>query len=230
MGGDDPEEKLIQLAEESFGMGDIVRNGIMGIGEHGVNLRGSLFTRFGTPDTFMDIFGAPGSVVGDIWEGGKNITKGFYREGFEKIAPAGIANISKGIRESTEGVTTRSGTPVYWGKKQVKGDSIDMVLRMLSFNPTGLSTKKEIQWNEYKIQSKYREAKTELYKRLKRFYRKPPSKRNRKDLVEIKSDIRDFNQEIRMKKIDRYVPLITEKSIAISLKRASRPPKREKLR
>jgi hypothetical protein len=230
LGGDDPEEKLIEFAEQAFGAGDITRNGIMGIGEHGVNLRGSLATRFGTPDSVMDIFGAPGSVVGDIWDGGKNITKGYYQEGLEKILPAGISNISKGYRESTEGVTTKSGTPVFWGREQLKGDTIDMIIRMLSFNPTGISKKKEIQWNEYKIQSKYRDRKTDIYKRLKRFYGKPPNQRKRSDLAEIKADIRDFNIELREKKIIRFVPMITTDSVKAALRRTKQAPKRERLR
>ena len=230
LGGDDPEEGLIKLAESSFGMGDIARNGIMGIGDHGVNLRGSLATRFGVPSAFYDIFGAPGSVVADWIEGGKNITKGHFQEGFEKMAPAAIANISKGIRESTTGVTTRTGSPVFWGREQLKGDTIDMILRMLSFNPTNVSTKKEIQWGEYKTQTRYRTKKSEIIKRFKAAMNKTIEKRSRHDILKIKADIRDFNSEIRDKKLTRLGLLITEKSIKDAMRRNVKAPKRERLR
>ncbi|MCP3942943.1 MAG: PLxRFG domain-containing protein, partial [Desulfobacteraceae bacterium] len=229
-GGDDPEEKLIKLAESSFGMGDVARNGIMGIGDHGVNLRGSLATRFGVPNAFADIFGAPGSVVSDWWEGGKNITKGHYQEGFEKILPAAIGNVSKGYRESTSGVTTRSGSPVFWGKDQLKGDSIDMILRMLSFNPTNISKKKEIQWSEYKTKVRYRAKKSEIIKKFKRQMNIAIDKRNRHDILKIKADIRDFNAEIKNKKLTRFGLLITDKSLKDARRRNVKAPKRERLR
>ena len=230
LGTDDPEEKLIQMAEDNFGMGKFARYGITGIGEHGVSLRGSLATRFGTPDSFMDLFGAPGSVVADLWDGGKKITKGEYREGFEKLAPAAFANVSKGFREMNEGVTSRTGTPVYFGNEQIKGSPIDTVLRVLSFNPTGIAEKKDIQWSEYKTKERYNQKKADLYKKIKRFYAQAPRDRNRNDLINIWADIRDFNKEIRDKKIMRYVTPITRKSVNTSLKRASRAPKRERLR
>jgi N12 class adenine-specific DNA methylase/2'-5' RNA ligase len=230
LGGDDPEEKMIQLAEDNLGLGNFARYGITGMGDHGISLKGSLATRFGTPESFLDIFGAPGSVVADIWQGGENITKGYYQEGFEKIAPAAFGNISRGIREATEGVTTRTGAPVYFGREQVKGDALDAILRILSFNPTHVAKKRDIQWNEYKIKSRYQRRKSELFKRLKRFYNKPQQARNRNDLLMIKADIRAFNEEVRSKGIKRVVPLITDRSIKQTLRSTAKPPKRERLR
>lgn len=230
LGTDDPEEELIKLAEEMFGAGDIARNGIMGLGDHGVNLRGSLATRFGKPDSFMDIFGAPGSVLGDWWEGGKNITKGYYQDGFEKFAPAAFSNISKGVREGTEGVTTRSGSPVYFGKDQMKGDTIDTILRVMSFNPTGISKAKEIKWNEYKIIGRYKDKKADLYKRLRRLYMRPPGERNRSAFIDLYADMRDFNTEIKNKGITRIVRPITAKSRKSALRKMTKAPKRERLR
>ncbi|MCP3940932.1 MAG: PLxRFG domain-containing protein, partial [Desulfobacteraceae bacterium] len=229
-GGGDPEEELIKLAESSFGMGDVARNGIMGIGDHGVDLKGSLATRFGVPNAFADIFGAPGSVVADWWEGGKNITKGHYQEGFEKILPAAVGNVLKGYRESTSGVTTRSGSPVFWGKEQIKGDSIDMILRMLSFNPTNISKKKEIQWSEYRTQARYRAKKSEIIKKFKSQMNIAIDKRNRHDILKIKADIRDFNAEIKNKKLTRFGLLITDKSLKDAKRRNVKAPKRERLR
>jgi len=224
---DDPEEEMIKWAEDAFGGGKLARYGLPGL--LGISLKGSLATRFDVPETTLDWFGAPGNVVADIWDGTKNLTKGFYREGFEQIAPVAARNISRGLRESKEGVTTRSGSPVFFGKDRLKGNSYDMVLRWLSFNPTGISEKREIQWNEYKTMGRYKEKRSELYKRYKRFYSKPPGKRNTKDKVDILADIRDFNIEVKRKKISRIVRPITKRSIKQSM-RSLKPSKRERER
>lgn len=229
-GQDDPEEEMIRVAEELFGAGDFARFGITSIGGHGVSLKGSLATRFGPPDTFLSIFGAPGSVLADVWEGGKNITKGYYREGFEKMAPAAFANISKGLRESGEGVTTRSGNPVYFGKEQLKGDTLDMILRFLSFNPTGIAKAKEIQWNEYKVIDRYKRHKADLYKRMRKLYMDPPEERDRAGFVELYADMRDFNTEVRDKGIQRLVSPINRLSIRAALRRFGKPSKQERMR
>lgn len=230
LGGDDPEEELIKLAESSFGMGDIARNGIMGIFDHGINLRGSLATRFGAPSTFMDIFGAPGAVVSDWWEGGKNITNGDFMQGAEKMLPAAAGNILKGYREHTTGATTRSGSPIFWGKEQLRGDSIDMILRMLSFNPTNLSKKKEIQWGEYKTQLRYRAKKSELIKKFKAEMNLTIDNRSRHDILRIKADIRDYNKRIKDNDLTRLGLLITERGMKDAMRRNVKAPKRERLR
>lgn len=215
-GGDDPEEKIIEWAEQAFGGGDLVRYGLPGL--VGVSLKGSLTTRFEVPETTLEWFGAPGNVVADIYQGTKNLTKGFYQEGLEQIAPVAIGNISRGIRESTEGVTTKYGSPVFFGDDQIKGDTYDMMLRWMSFNPTNISSKREIQWNEYKIQNKYKEKKSDLYKRYKQFYSEHPLRRNPNDLSEIMADMRDFNKEIENKKISRLISPFTDKSRKQSLR------------
>ncbi len=227
---DDPDEGLAQFMEKNLGpgAGNLSRYGITGIGGHGVSLKGSLAFRFGAPGSFVDIFGAPGSVVSDIWEGGKNVVKGHYQEGFEKLAPAALGNVSRGIRESASGVTTRSGSPVFFGDEPLKGDTIDTILRVLSFNPTHVAKKRDIQWNEYQVQTRFKNRKTEIYKRLRLFYSQPPGKRSRHERIKIESDIRDFNNEVREKEISRYVPLITGQSIRNAV--SKKPSKKERLR
>jgi len=224
---DDPEEEMIKWADDAFGGGKLARYGLPGL--LGVSLKGSLAMRVGIPGTFVDIFGAPGNVVADIWSGTKNITKGFYREGLEQIAPVAVSNISRGLRESGEGVTTQKGSPVFFGDERLKGNTYDMMLRWLSFNPTGISEKREIQWNEYKVMNRYKERRSELYKRYKRFYFKPPGKRNVEDIINITADIRDFNTEVKRKKISRIVRPITKRSIKQSM-RSLKPSKRERER
>ena len=211
-GGDDPEEDIIQ----ALGGSDLVRYGLPGLA--GISLKGSLAINFDMPETTFDLLGAPGSVVADVYEGTKNLTQGFYQEGFEKIAPTAIGNLSRGLRESTEGVTTRNGKPVFWGSERLKGDTADMILRWLSFSPSGITEKREIQWHDYKIKSKYRERKALLYKRLRQFYMDSPNQRDPAVLAEIIADMNDFNEEIKAKNAEKLVPLITDRSRKQSLR------------
>ncbi len=211
-GGDDPEEDIIQ----ALGGSDLVRYGLPGLA--GISLKGSLAINFDMPETTFDLLGAPGSVVADVYEGTKNLTQGFYQEGFEKIAPTAIGNLSRGLRESTEGVTTRNGKPVFWGSERLKGDTVDMILRWLSFSPSGITKKREIQWHDYKIKAKYKERKALLYKRLRQFYMDSPNQRDPAVLAEIIADMNDFNEEIKAKNAEKLVPLITDRSRKQSLR------------
>ncbi|MBI9091820.1 MAG: PLxRFG domain-containing protein [Desulfobacterium sp.] len=228
-GGDDPEEMVISAVKQLLGEDSetFMRYGAAGL--VGVSLKGSLAQRFGVPEKFVDIFGAPGAVVGDVFEGVDNITKGFYREGFEKMAPAFAQNISRGLRENSEGVTTRSGSPVFWGNDPLKADTIDMVMRFLSFNPVGIAGKREVQWKEYLKQNRFKGKKSDINKRFKRFYSKPQRERSKKDYVDLMADVRDFNETIKRKGLGRIVSPITNKSIKASL-RSLKPRKSERER
>ncbi len=228
-GGDDPEEMVISAAKQLLGEDSetFMRYGAAGLA--GVSLKGSLAQRFGVPEKFVDIFGAPGAVVGDVYEGVNNITKGFYREGFEKMAPAFAQNISRGLRENSEGVTTRSGSPVFWGNDPLKADTIDMIMRFMSFNPVGIAGKREVQWKEYLSQNRFKEKKSAINKRFKKFYSKPSSERSKKDYIGLMADVRDFNETIKRKGLGRIVSPITNKSIKAAL-RSLKPRKSERER
>ncbi|RLC27558.1 MAG: hypothetical protein DRH32_10125, partial [Deltaproteobacteria bacterium] len=219
LGGDDPEEKLIQLAEDNFGQtaGRAARYGITGIGEHGVSLKGSLSTRFGAPEDFYSIFGAPGSAIGDIISGGISIAKGQTQEGIEKILPSQMGGTLKAFREAKQGVTTRSGNKVFFGNKQIKGDTIDTVTRVLGFNPTRIAAKKEIKWNEYKLRDKYTAKKRDIYKKIKQYYYQDEHERNPNELKRLYAEARDFNLEIKDKKMTRFISPISKKTIKQSL-------------
>lgn len=227
---DDPEEAVIQVAEDNFGttFGNFARYGITGMSEHGISLKGSLATRFGTPDSVMDLFGAPGSVLGDVFKGYKNLSKGYYMDALENVVPTALGNISKGIREATTGVTTKNGNPVYFGNEKVKGDILDTVLRVMSFNPTHISKKKEIRWNEYRVIQRYKEKKSDLYTQLRR--KIMAGQTSREDMIEWEADARDFNTELQSKGILRIVPPITRKSIKSALRELNKAPKRERMR
>jgi hypothetical protein len=231
LGGDDPEEELYNYVAKNFGDGaeNIARFGLAGL--VGVSLKGSLATDpFGIPMTIGDVLGAPGSFISDIWEGGKLMSRGDVWKGFEKLTPVNaLGNVMKGIRESTEGVTTYDNAPKFYGDKPIVSDTAEAALRMLSFSPARLAGISEKQWKERKIASEYQDKRTNIYARIKRFYLSPPAERDKAKWIDILGDIQEYNAAAKRSLVPGMTQ-ITQKSIKASLRRASKPSKREMLR
>jgi len=232
LGIDEPEEEIYKWLYENIGRHaeDLARFGLFGT--LGINIKGSLAIG-GIPDiptNLVDLAGAPGSVVMDVYHGLENITKGDVSKGLEKIAPLAIGNPIKAYREYTEGLTTRSNTPLYFGNKQVKADMTDALLRTFSFNPAKIARVREIQWSEKQKERKYREMKSDINRRIKAFYVQPIADRGKGEWADILEDIREYNLRISKAGMVGTVPLITAKSIASFVRRSFKPPKRERMR
>jgi N12 class adenine-specific DNA methylase len=230
MGEDDPEEKIYQIAEQLFGEtgGDVARYGLPGL--TGISLKGSLAPNLPDFDGPMDILGPIGGMGQNIYQGGVNLTRGNYLKGLEKITPSFIGSGIKGVRESTQGITTKSGDPVFFGNKQLKGDLKTGITRGLGFNPIKISKPREVQWNETTLKRQYTERKRKLYNRIIKHFAQPGKDRNASEWQNIIFDIKKFNARVYGNAIDRFVPPITERTIKNRIKRAFRPRKSERLR
>jgi hypothetical protein len=230
LGGDDPEEEFYKFVADTFGetSEDVARYGLAGLA--GVNLKGSLEIGItDLPTNIQDIMGAPGSIVKDIYEGGVNISKGNIIKGLENIMPLAISNPIKGIREATEGLTTKTNAPIFYGKKPVVADTVDALLRMASFNPAELSEIREKQWAERKIEQKYTERRADTYAKAKKYMLKPYEDRNEADWIDIIAEIQKYNDLISERGYNN-IPKITNKSLKNNLRRAFKPSKKERLR
>lgn len=225
---DDPEEDMYAWLEANIGESAERFARFGGFGLIGMNLKGSL--EIGVtdlPTNFKDLLGAPGSVIGDIYEGGKSIVKGDVSKGFEKIAPLAIAAPIKAYREATEGLTTRTNAPIFYGNKQAKADMSEAILRALSFNPAGIAKIREQRWSETQQEQKYRDMSRDIYSKIKKFMLQPIQDRDKADWFDILEDIREYNERIKRMRLIGIVPFITEKSIKINIKRSFRPSKKE---
>jgi hypothetical protein len=198
----------------------------------GVSLKGSLqigITEI--PTTIPEILGAPGSIVTDLYYGGKSISKGDISKGFEKMLPLALGNILKGIREGTEGVTTGSNAPVFHGKDPLVADTVDALLRMLSFNPSRIAAIREKQWRETMIEAKYRTMRSEIYARFKRFYLGDKKDRSKAKYIDLIAEVREYNTRVKGRGLlAKGIPLISKATLKSNLRRAFRPSKRERLR
>jgi len=104
----------------------------------------------------------------------------------------------------------------------------DAILRMLSFNPAGLSRKREIQWKEKKVVFKLKERRDAVYARIRRYQMLPVEERTQGRWADIIVDIEDYNNRAGRAMV--YVPRITYKSIQTMIKRSFKPSKRERMR
>lgn len=225
-GIDDPEEKVYGQIGEIFGdTGETAsRYGLAGLA--GFSIKGSLALGVGAiPTSVKDVLGAPGSVISDIFiDGIPMAAKGDVAKGFEKMLPTGFGNMIRAYRESTEGLTTGSNRPVFYGNEQVKTRSFETILRAVSLYPQRIATIREKQYKEYQTESKYQEKRTDIYARIKKFYLSDD--RDPETWLDILAEIEVYNEKIR--NLKTYVSPITPKSIKTNLKTSFKPSRKER--
>ena len=141
------------------------------------------------------------------------------------MLPTGMGNLIRAYRESTEGLTTRSNRPIFYGVEPVKPDYTETFLRAISFYPARIAKIREQQYKEYRTEQKYREKRSDIYARIRKFYlsgRGDPSK-----WLDILAEIEAYNEKIVGR--PNFSP-ITKKSIISNLKRSFKPSKKERSR
>ncbi|GEM_PF-3303580 len=226
---DDLEEEFYLWVNDTFGdtAGRFARTGAVG-GLTGVNMKGSLAVEFEDfiPKTIPDLLGAPYSLVEDTFKGAGNLARGDTLKGLEQLSPRFIASPIKAVRESTEGVTSRNNQPVFYGTEPLKANMTDAMLRMLSFNPARTSIKREEQWNERQVEDRYRDDRTDIYARMRRWRLSNGSMAEWADLLR---DVEEYNARVRKSRF-RSLSYITPASIKTQLRNMDRPKKRERIR
>jgi N12 class adenine-specific DNA methylase len=230
---DDPEEDIYAWLDANLGASAerFARFGAFGL--IGINLKGSL--EIGVtdlPTNFKDLLGAPGSVIGDVYEGGKSILKGDVAKGIERIAPLAISGPLKAYRESTEGLTTRTNAPLFYGNEQVSLGPWEAALRSLAFNPARIAGVREELWSDTKTSAKWSERKRDINARIKKFYLLPAQDRTKDRWAKILELIMEYNERVkRTGAAQRGVATyITAKSIRQSLRTSFKPSRRERFR
>ena len=224
-GIDDPEEEAYRKIAELYGSGaeDLARFGLTG--KAGISVKGSLAVGIGDmPTTFQDLLGAPGSVVGDLYEAIEYLGRGDISKGVEKGLPTGVGNILRAYREYNEGLTTRTNAPLFYGREQVRPSMAEAFYRGMSFNPARIAKIREKQWNEYKAKDKYREWATDIYAKIKRYYIE--GQKDETFMAEILGEIQSYNEGAKRW---GFSP-ITRKTIRANIRRSFKPSKFERER
>lgn len=233
IGMDDPEEKFYNWLEDTYGKHSeqLARFGLFGAAGYGVSLKGSLAIGItDLPTTLEDVVGAPGSMIVDMYRGGKSILRGDVGKGIEKMMPLFLGNVMKAHREYTEGVTTKTNAPVFYGREQIKPDTVAAIYRFFSFNPVQVAGKREKQWKESQLERKYQEKRADVYAKFKRYFLRPANKRTKAEYIDLLTEVRMYNQVIIDNGLYPAIPLITATSIKNNIKRSFRPKKKERYR
>lgn len=221
-GGDDPEEEFYKWMEESFGMGRFARHGLAGLG--GVNLKGSIQMQNPMPTTISEIFGAPGALFTDTAKGFGHLGKGEYLKAGESFLPVAIGTAIKAAREGSEGVSTGSYSPVFYGSEPIKADGLDTTLRAFGFNPSGISAKREQQYKEKLVARDYAKRREEINSLAKKIYIF-----GKGDVGDLWREVREYNDLVLASgRVD--VPMVSARTIKEMLKRNMRPNRLERAR
>ena len=192
---DDPEEALLAFIKSTAGdeAETFARQGPLALA--GVDISGSMEMRLKLPTTLAELFGAPGSVVKDIGSAAGELARGNILKGTEKALPGAFGNVARGFREATQGVTTNKNTPVLFDGEPVKATVGEAITRAVSFTPARLSAIREKNWAAKEKKTAYREARGEIYSRLRQYWNTPADLRGEDDQSEITEDIADYNAE-----------------------------------
>ncbi len=228
---DDPEEAFYRWVEEQYGAtaSRFARHGLVG-GATRINIKGSLQIGIGDiPTTTKDFLGAPYSVLEDVGSGIMSIAKGDVVKGAERIAPRILAGPIRAAREATEGVTTRTNQPLYFGAEPMKADWYDTFLRSFGFNPSRIAAMREKQWKDRKTEAQYGDERSEIYTRVRRYMLRPPAQRSPGDWMQLLQEIENYNARVLRRKLPN-ISLITPSTLSRIATNMTRPNKRERVR
>lgn len=232
IGGDDPEEEFYAWLMKNTGeTGErIGRFGLFGLA--GVSAKGSLeIALTDLPTSLIDLLGAPGSMVKDMGDAFKLYARGDAWKATEKVMPNAITNMMRAYREGTEGATTWTNAPVFYGTKPLMADMGDSIARFLSFNPAPIARVKEIQWKERAVETKYSEMCTDIYAKFKKFIMQPGEKQSKAAYADLLAEVQGYNDRvINRGLVYKGIPVITSDSIRTNILKAMQPTKKEKLR
>lgn len=226
---EDPEEDMYHWAE--MNLPDLVnqfpRHGIFGLAN--LNFKGSLQMNNPFPTKLSEMPGAPGAVLTDLWEAGKHFRYGAYSKGLEKLAPTALATPVKAVRLATEGITSSSYAPIYYGQEQMKASATEVAAMMLSFNTAKLSGAREKQWRESQVRESFTRDYQKIMKRLKHIYIKSGTI-TAEDMANVQEDIDDYNFRVERAASRYHIKYLTGERIARNLRQAFKPSAYERVR
>ncbi|MBO4304819.1 MAG: hypothetical protein J6A21_09570 [Lentisphaeria bacterium] len=192
----------------------LARMGIAGL--LGMDLRGSMGMEVGVsalPRTYKDFLGAPYSFAEGVAQGAYSLAKGDLYNAAQKLLPSAAATAVRAVQERIEGVQRKGKAELYEGEP-IRPDSVDMVLRMLGFNPAAISEKRERNRTMRSVRTSFQKERSELREDLRRWYR---TTRSRSAYLELFQRIQRYNEKA---KLYNEKP-ITEADIQSALKKAS---------
>ncbi len=233
LGIDDPEEKIYSSMEKALDdyVGGIPRQGLAGMGGHLLDFRASLGTgKIDIPTNMIELLGAPGSVLSDVYQGGADIIKGNAWKGAEKILPRVAGTVMQGYREATEGVTTKTNAPVFFGREQIKENFVDAFLKSLSFNPARIQRMKDIERAEKEVWRDYKDRRSSIESQFLKFYLQPEPDRDKNNMIGMIDQVKRYNERVKSHGLAGVEPMITGDSLRTYIRNNLKPSKKEQIK
>jgi len=166
----------------------------MGLGGFaGSDLRGSMGMEIGVealPKNWEDFLGAPYSFGKGVVKGVGALAEGDYYSASQKLLPSVLAAPVRAIDEKVNGIQRRGKPELYEGQP-IQPDSVDMVLRMLGFNPAAISEKREKNRTMRSVKNKLSQERSELRNDLRGWYH---GNRSRVGYLDIFQKIQRYNE------------------------------------
>ena len=88
----------------------------------------------------------------------------------ETLLPIATGSAIRAAREGSEGITTGSYNPVFYGDEPLWATTAAQFVRALSFNPSRISGIREKQWHEKQVAAKYNRRRSDIIEKFKRYY------------------------------------------------------------
>jgi hypothetical protein len=243
---DDALQAFYDWADETFGSvgGRFAHGGIAGMA--GIDMSASLSVGqadlpFSLGEVLADPVGAEqriftylgqnltGPMAGLVlspFEATVDVVHGRYLQAGEKMLGRAVAGPLKAYREVTEGVETRRGAPVFWGKDRMHASFMDASLRSLGFNPIEISAKRGKQFSETQIKTEYGDRRKTIYQHIDQWVDKD---RTPSGWVDILSEVERYNAGVQAQG-HAFVPQITGQMLKTQVTQRVKAPKSERVR
>jgi hypothetical protein len=226
---DDPEKWWWDIVRKNFGKTAELagRHGLTGLA--GVDISGSLSIGVGIPTGLIDLTGAIGGIGRDISKAMEFMNTGQPLRAVEKGLPTGVGNVLRAFREAKQGVTTERGKPVWTEEgKQFKPSPEQTIARAFGFRSSEQATITERTQEAKEMEQRFTDKRSKIYEAFRAWFINPDKKPG--DFKEIFTKIKDYNQKVLDKKLQKEVPLINVMSLRSQAKSVTKPTTKERAR
>jgi hypothetical protein len=201
------------------------RRGVMGLA--GIDISGSLGISVGLPTGFIGMLGAIGGVIEDMEKAMHFAGTGQPLRATEKAVPTGLANVLKGVREASAGITTERGNRVWdKGGRPLRPTASESALRVAGFKGPRQAILQERAYESVQIEQRFAARKKAIYEEARAYFADPG--RTKEDWAKIWAKVKKVNADILENGIKALVPLITTETLNRQAKRVSAPAKKDR--
>jgi len=224
LGSDDIEADFYRKMEDiSPALGTFTHDGMVGFS--GITFRNSVGVQVPTLSSMVPMA---------LYKKAQN-AYGYFKEGealrgLSEVTPKILSSPLRSYREYNEGLTTKKNTPIFYGDEKVKPSLYEAIMTTAGFSPTRIGRIKEEIFQDKKLVQYYVQKRADINAMYKGYMNEPAENRKRGDLETIMEAVVKYNNRVKSKEEAGLlpkgaIPLITIKSLNITVKKANKPSK-----